>query len=200
MTGVQTCALPILDTTTQALSSTTVAQVINLNTTSESNGVSIVAGNKITFTNQATYSFTFSLQLTNTDTAIQKATVWLKYNGTDYPDSASVIDVPNSHGGKDGNIVFTVNFVATSAIGGGDYVQLYWSATSTQLSLQTIAAGTSPTSPVSPSVILTVTQVMYTQLGPTGPIGPTGLTGSTGPTGIGITGATGIQEIGRAHV
>ena len=185
-----------LDTTTQALASTTVAQAININTTAESNGISIVSGNRITFAHQATYSFTFSLQLTNTDTAIQKATVWLRYNGTDYPDSASVIDVPNSHGGKDGNIIATVNFVASSAIGGGDYVQLYWSGTNTALSIQTIAAGTSPTTPVSPSVILTVTQVMYTQLGPTGPTGIQGPQGSTGPTGIGTTGATGLGYSG----
>lgn len=183
-----------LDTTTQALASTSAAQVININTTTESNGISMVAGNKVTFSNQATYSFTFSIQFNNTDTSIQKATVWLKYNGTDYPDSASVIDVPNSHGGNPGNLIATVNFVATSALGGGDYVQLYWSGTSTSLSIATIAAGSSPVTPVSPGIILTVTEVMYTQLGPTGPTGSTGATGSIGPTGpTGSTGATGAS-------
>lgn len=147
------------DTTTQSIANTANAQVININSTAENNGVSIVAGNKITFTNQRTYSFTFSMQFQNTDTSIQTAVVWLKYNGTDYPNSASKFDIPSSHGGTPGSVIGTVNFVNSSAPGGGDYVQLYWSGTSTLLSLKTIAAGTSPVYPQSPSVILTVVQV-----------------------------------------
>ena len=150
-------------TGTHAIANVTQAQVIPIDITSESNGISIVDGNKVTFYHQATYSFTFSIQFSNSSNSIETATVWLKYNGVDYPFSSSHFDVPGAHAGRDGSLVGTVNFVATSLPTPGDYVQLYWAGTSTGLSIKTYPAGTSPVYPVSPCLILTVTQVMYLQ-------------------------------------
>jgi microcystin-dependent protein len=59
-----------------------------------------------------------------------------------------------------------------------DYVEVWWSGSSTNLTIEALPAGTSPVSPLVPSIILTAVQVMYTQLGPTG---PTGATGPAGP-------------------
>lgn len=168
------------DTTDQPLISTTASQPVNINSTAESYGISIVSGNQITFTQQATYSFTFSIQFQNASTQIETANVWLKYNGIDYPESNSTFDVPNSHGGGPGNLIGTINFVATSAAGGGDYVQLYWSGSSTDLSIQSTVAGGTPSRPATPGIILTVVEVTYTQLGPTGATGP------IGPSGVSI--------------
>jgi hypothetical protein len=176
------------DATNQTLSSTTTAQAINIGITDEANGVAIVSGNQIKFSYAGTYSITWSAQFVNTDTNIHNAQVWVRKNGADITDSNSDFSIPNSHGGSNGQLVPSVNYVMTLAA--NDYLQLMWGADSTQVSLQTIAAGTSPTSPRSPAVIVTAVQVMYTQLGPTGPTGSTGSTGSTGPTGP--TGSTGI--------
>lgn len=151
------------DTSTQALANITQAQVININSTAENNGINIIDGNKITFYHQATYSFTFSIQFDNSSSSVETARVWLRYNGMDYPFSTSHFDIPAKHGGTNGSLIGTVNFVATSQLSGNDYVQLYWSGSSTGLSIKTYPAGTSPVYPIAPSVILTVTQVMYLQ-------------------------------------
>jgi len=146
------------DTTTQTITSTSTAYVIGINGSDPNNdGVSIVAGNKITFLQLGVYNVCTSIQFTNSNTQIHDATIWFRKNGTDIANSASKVSIPNSHGGTPGNLIFYVDLPGKYAT--GDYVQLYWSATSTQVSLTTIAAGTSPVTPVSPSVLVTVHQI-----------------------------------------
>jgi hypothetical protein len=179
------------DTTDQPLVSVTTAQVVSLNTTAEANGVSIVSGSRITFANPGTYSLTFSIQITNLANSVEKAIFWVRKNGADYPDSSTELDLqPRKAAGNPNRQVITINYVATAIA--ADYVEVWWSGSSTQLTIEAFPAGTSPVSPAVPSVILTAVQVMYTQLGPTGATGPTGPTGLTGATGAtGDTGATG---------
>lgn len=191
------------DTTTQTAASANTPYSITLNNAdAANNGISVVSGGRVTFANAGVYSLTFSVQFTNSDTQIHDANIWLRKNDSgstgDIPDTDSKFSVINSHGGVHGNVIGTVNFVQTFAA--GDFVELVWSTTSTQVTLETIAAGTSPASPRVPSVVFTATQVMYTQLGPTGAVGPTGpvstVAGPTGPTGAdstvaGPTGPTG---------
>lgn len=189
------------DLTTQTIASTTTAYVINVgNTDPNSNGVSIVSGNRMTFANAGIYNIEFSLQFVNTDTSIHNVNVWFRLNGVDIADSNTQVSIPNSHGGIQGAQCLSLNWMGK--FNAADYVQLYWQAESTAISISTLGAGTTPTTPVTPGVILTAQQVLYTQLGPTGATGPTGLTGPTGPTGVtgpsgaastvpGPTGATG---------
>ena len=148
----------------------------------------------MTFAYAGVYSLTFSIQFTNADNQIHDANVWLRKNNAgsagDVPDTDSKFSVINSHGGVHGNVIGTVNFVLSLAA--NDYIELIWSTTNTQVSLESLPAGTSPVSPRIPSVVFTATQVMYTQLGPTGPTGSQGIQGPTGPTGAqGLAGPTG---------
>ena len=116
----------------------------------------------------------YSIQLKNIDNAIHYADIWLKYNGSDYPDSTTRFHIPaRKNASEFGYAVATVNFVGTS-VASGDYVELWWHADSTQVSIEYLPAGVAPVHPATPSVIATFTQVMYTQLGPTGPTGPSG--------------------------
>jgi hypothetical protein len=184
------------DLTDQPLASITTAQVVAIGSTAEAQNVSIVAGNQITFANAGTYSLTFSIQITNLANSVEKAVFWLRTNNVDYPDSATEIDLqPRKDAGNPNRQVITVNYVATATA--GQQVQIYWSGSSTELSLESLPAGTSPVSPTVPSIIVTATQVMYQQIGPTGdtgPTGPQGIAGPTGPQGIaGPTGPTGSQ-------
>jgi hypothetical protein len=183
------------DLTDQPLVSTTTEQVISIGSTAEQNGVTIVNGDEITFANAGTYSLTFSVQITNLANSVEKATFWLKTNNVDYPDSATEIDLqPRKAAGNPNRQVLTVNYVATATA--GQQVQIYWSGTSTDLTVETLPAGTSPVSPAVPSIILTAVQVMYTQVGPQGATGATGVAGADGATGAsgldGATGATGL--------
>jgi len=181
------------DLTDQPLASITTAQVIAIGSTAEAQNVSIVAGNQITFANAGTYSLTFSIQITNLANSVERAIFWLRTNNVDYPDSATELDLqPRKSSTEPNRQVVTVNYVATAIA--GQQVQIYWSGSSTQLSLESFAGGTSPVSPTVPSIIVTATQVMYQQIGPTGNTGPTGVAGPTGPQGVaGPTGPTGSQ-------
>jgi hypothetical protein len=184
------------DLTDQPLASITTAQVVAIGSTAEAQNVSIVAGNQITFANAGTYSLTFSIQISNLANSVEKAIFWLRTNNVDYPDSATELDLqPRKAADNPNRQVITVNYVATATA--GQQVQIYWSGSSTQLKLESFAAGTSPVSPAVPSIIVTATQVMYQQIGPTGSTGPTGSQGITGPTGSqgvqGPTGPTGSQ-------
>lgn len=146
------------DTTNQAVTSTTTAYVIGLNTSDPNNdGVALDGGNKIVPTTPGNYNISFSVQLVNSDTQAHDATMWFRKNGVDIADSGSRITVPTSHGGVNGHLIFYVDYALH--LDSGDYIQLVWSAENVAISLETIAAGVSPTRPACPSVIVTVVQV-----------------------------------------
>jgi hypothetical protein len=185
------------DTTTQTAAAANTAYSITLNSAdAANNGVSVVSGSRVTFAYAGVYSLTYSIQFTNADTQIHDANVWLRKNDSgstgDLPDTDSKFSVIASHGGVHGNVIGTVNFVLSLAA--GDYIELIWATTSTQVTLETIAAGTSPTSPRIPSVVFTATQVMYTQLGPTGPTGPSTVAGSNTQVQFNNSGAFGASS------
>ena len=152
------------DTTNQTAASTTVAYLITLNSTdADSNGVSIVSSSRITFAYAGAYNLQFSAQFVNTDTQIHNAQVWLRLNGTDVTDSMGTVAIQQKHGGIDGINIVSWNYVLK--LSAGDYLQLVWNVDSTNVSLQTLPAGTSPTHPESPSVIVTATPVTEVGIG-----------------------------------
>jgi hypothetical protein len=187
-----------LDTTDQPMANITQEQVVGINTTAESDGISIVSGNRITFANEGTYSLTYSMQFTNTDNnTIHYADVWLKKNGNNVAESNSRFDIPGAHSGLNGHLIGTVNYVFT--VTAGDYYQLYWNADSTTVSIESLPADTSPTTPATPGIILTVAQVMYGQSGFSGKSGYSGATGPSGTSGYsGGQGATGTSGFSGA--
>lgn len=145
------------DTTDQTAASTTAAYAITLNTTDYAVGVSIVSSSQITVRSAGVYNIQFSIQFANSNVAIQDVDVWFRKNGTDVAGSNSKFSVPNSHGGTDGHLIAALNFYIQLAA--GDYVQLMWSTTSTDVSLEQIPTQTSPTRPSTPSVIVTINKV-----------------------------------------
>ena len=164
------------DTTTQTATAANTAYSVTLNSAdTANNGVSVTSGSRVTFAKTGVYSVTFSIQFTNSDSQIHDANVWLRKNDSgssgDIPDTDSKFSVPNKHGGTDGNLIGTVNFVLS--LTAGDYIELIWSATNTAIQLSAFAAGTTPVSPSIPSVI--VTAVALPQIG----LGYGGLTSSS---------------------
>lgn len=152
-----------LDTTDQALVSTAAAQRVNIGTTVESRLMSITDGGTLVLGADGTFSLTFSVQLTNANNGVQTATIWLKHEGENYPDSASHIDVPSSKGGVPGATVATVNFVATGSA--GEEIEIWWAGTSTDLKIDSYSNG-APGAPSAPGLILTITQVMFSATAP----------------------------------
>lgn len=145
------------DSTDQTAASTTAAYAVTLDTTDYAVGVSIVSNSQITVRSAGVYNIQFSLQFANDNVAIQDVDVWFRKNGTDVAGSNSKFSVPNSHGGTDGHLIAALNFYIQLAA--GDYVQLMWSTTSTDVSIEHLAAQTSPTRPTTPSAIVTINKV-----------------------------------------
>ena len=151
---------------TQTAANTTTAYAILINTTAEADGVTIEndpSSNPtlITFAVAGVYNIQYSIQFTNADTSIHNVNVWLRKNGTTSADdvaySNSLYAITSKHGGINGQTIAAINYVLS--LNAGDYLQLMWQTESTNVYLETIAAGTTPTTPVSPAIILTACQV-----------------------------------------
>lgn len=171
------------DSTDQVLAATGVQQLMTINSTYGSNGVSITSGSRITFSHPGVYTLNAVIQVKNTDSAQQDCAFWLKFNGSDYPQSAVFSSIPARKSAsipsyKPVNISFT-----GEALNAGDYVQIYWHGSATTLTLEAQPVGTAPVHPAAPSVVVAATQVMSTQAGPQGPQGFVGYQGPTGSTG-----------------
>lgn len=120
-------------------------------------GVTVVDDTKITVSADGVYNIQFSAQLENSGNQERNVSIWLAQNGTNVANSNTQITVPKSHAGGNGQQVAAWNvYVRLKA---ADYVQLMWSTPSTDVSIQHIAAQTTPARPVTPSVILTVNRV-----------------------------------------
>lgn len=142
------------DTTSQTLAVAGTAQPIQINTLDFASGVSIAAGTKLTIANPGTYNLQWSGQFANASTSAADARVWLRYNGTDYPQSASIVTVPPKHGSSSGHIIAAWNWLGKS-LAVGDYVEIWWVSDSTDVSLVAYPANSGP---AVPSVIVTLTE------------------------------------------
>jgi hypothetical protein len=132
------------------------ATLMTLNTTDFSNGVSITSS-KITVVNSGIYNLQFSAQFQNTDTAFQDVYIWLRQNGVDIPGSTGFVSIPNRHAGTNGHAIVGWNYFLSMEA--SDYVEIYWSVPTTDVSIQHIAASGSPTKPSTQSVVATMSFV-----------------------------------------
>jgi len=148
------------DTTDQTASANT-ATVMTFNTTDFANGVSVVSNSKLTVEQSGIYNLQFSAQFQNSDSQLQDVSIWLRKDasgaGVDVDGSTGFISVPNSHGGIDGHIIVGWNYYVT--LNANDFVEIWWSTPSTQVTIKAYAAGTSPTRPTTASIVATLTFV-----------------------------------------
>ena len=133
------------------------ATLVTLNTTDCANEVSI-ATSKITVANSGIYNLQFSVQLENSNNAPQDVFIWLKQNGTDIVGSTGKIGMParKNPGDPFHSIVGWNYYLEMDA---SNYVEIYWSTTSADVSIQFYAASASPTKPATQSVVATLSFV-----------------------------------------
>lgn len=138
------------------------ATLMTLDTTDFSNDVSI-SSSKIKVTNPGIYNLQFSAQVQNLNNAPQDIFIWLRQGN----DGGSSADITGSTGkvglparknpGDPFHDIKGWNYYLSMAA--DDYVQIYWSTTSADVSIQTYAASGSPTKPSTASVVATLTFV-----------------------------------------
>jgi len=179
------------DTTDQAIVSVNTPQVVTINSTFGQNGVTLNNGSEITLPVAATYKFTALLQVSNIANAVEYASFWLRLNGSDYPDSAKDVTLqPRKSSTEPYTDIIAIDYIGTSA-SPGDYIEIWWEAESTDVSLQATVAPSGNPYPDTPSMSCNVHQITSTLSGATGATGDTGFTGATGAGDIGATGFTG---------
>jgi uncharacterized membrane protein len=145
------------DSITQTVAAANTATPVILNNTdfSATNGISIVTDgtnlSRITFANAGTYNILFSAQLENSAPAVQTVDFWLRKNG-----STAAANIADTNGkvqlqALTNHLMAAWNYFVTVAA--GDYIQLVWSATSTNISI--VAEAANALHPATPSIILT---------------------------------------------
>jgi hypothetical protein len=117
-------------------------------------GVTMVDNSKMTVSSGGTYNLQFSSVFNKTQGGtIEFISVWIKVNGTNVPWSNTDVSMANNNE----LIVAAWNFVLE--LNAGDYVQLFWSSTTTDMEMVAIPPQSTPTRPGTPSVIMTLTQI-----------------------------------------
>jgi hypothetical protein len=173
------------DDITQPLAVVNVGQATKFRTLDYSNGVTVVSDTRITIANTGIYNLQFSFQFQNADNQEHDVTIWLRKNGVDVTGSAGFVAVVSSHGGTPGHVIAAWNYLLDAV--GGDYYELYWSATDLDVSMKFYSAGSPP--PSAASAIFTVTQ----QAGIMAGTGMTALNGLSGAVQTISTGTTGTD-------
>ena len=141
------------DTTTQS-GSINVSHSINHNSTSYSQGVSVVSGSRLTVANSGVYNIQFSAQVDRVSgTGNDIIYIWLKKNGNNVDNTATAVTV--SGGSGEAKVVPAWNFLVNASA--NDYYELVWQ--SADANIHIVAETGSGNIPAIPSIITTVTQV-----------------------------------------
>lgn len=143
------------DSTDQSIATTTATANITLNTTDYSLGTSLVDGYKVKVDYSGLYNVQFSIQFVNTDNAQHDIDIWFRKNNSDVAGSNSKFTVPARKSASIyGNLIAALNF--NIELAKDDYVSLAWATSSTLVTVEHLAAQTSPTRPATPSAIVTI--------------------------------------------
>jgi len=145
-------------TTTQTQSVINTPKMIVLDTTNYANGMYRVVGDGIHVEYSGVYNVQFSAQVTNTQTQPHDFDIWIRKNGVDVPNTASVGSIVGTHGGQPGYMVMAANFFVPMEA--GDYLEFWWAANSLAVQLNYLPAITTPfTSPGAPAFVVTLSFV-----------------------------------------
>lgn len=138
------------DTTDQTAAVINTAYPMTFNTTDLSFGVTRGSPTSRIFVDRANvYNIQFSAQFINTGGGAHRVWVWLRKNGTNVPNTATVLRIK----GNNTEAVAAWNFLLQ--MNAGDYFELMWEVDNTGISL--FADPATAVHPAIPSVILTVT-------------------------------------------
>ena len=129
---------------------------VTLTNTTLSQGITLVAGSRLTVSKSANYTLQVMIQFSKSTSAGGAATgfFWLRKNGIDIADSAT--DVITTAAGA--GVVLAVPYTLTMLA--GDYLEMAWSANTanSELIALPVQAGP-PVIPAAPSVRMTLLQV-----------------------------------------
>ena len=142
----------------QTATSTGTTDVVEFDTTEQSNGVYLSNTTRINVRNAGIYNLQYSLQLKNSNNDSEYADVWFRKNGVDVVDSASRFGLPaRKSTGDPSHLIGAMNIFLDLAA--NDYIELAGSVSNTTVELEYLAANVSIPRPAIPAVIFTVSYV-----------------------------------------
>lgn len=154
---VESAYLSLYSTQSQQLETAEVAQAVTFSHIWTQSGVSLVSGSQLVMEKAGIYQFSFVAQITNTENAVHDSYFWLKYNGSNFPNSATQMSLqPRKNESTPSAQLMTVNLVKV-AENDGDYIELYWTGDSDTIQLNETPSD--EVKPETPSVIANIVRV-----------------------------------------
>lgn len=127
--------------------------LVTLNVTGPTNGISVVGGNALTVVNAGTYTKMFTVTVAKTSGGTSDVSIWLRYNGVDVVGSRQDLELTNTLALIFASGNFTLNMAA------GSNIQMCWSSADTTVALIALPAGVTPTRPTGSSAKITLTRI-----------------------------------------
>jgi hypothetical protein len=110
---------------------------------------------KITASIAGTYNIQWSGQFSSLSNSSETAYIWIRINGTDLAGSTGQCGLlQRKSAGVANNMIVGWNYYIN--LNAGDYVELFWLTTSTDVTIKTFPKSTSPAYPATASVIATI--------------------------------------------
>jgi len=138
-------------TADQTLAATNTATAITFNNTLSSNGITLSNNSRLNVAESGFYQLDAVLQLTSGNSSDKNVYFWLRKNGSNVAETTRAVTV-NINGGF---IPVSLNY--TISLAASDYVELYWAANSTNVTLDALSS--SAFAPAAPSVLANMQQL-----------------------------------------
>ena len=135
----------------QTLGATNTATAVTINNTLSSNGVTLSSGSRLNVAQAGFYQIDAVFQLTSGSSSAKNVYFWLRKNGANVAETTRAITVNINNGFVPISLNYTISLAAN------DYVELYWAADDTNVTLDALAA--SAFAPAAPSVLVNINQL-----------------------------------------
>jgi len=135
----------------QTLGAINTATAITLSNTLSSNGITLTSGSRLNVASAGFYQVDVVLQLTSGSSSAKNVYFWLRKNGTNVAETTRAITVNLNSGFTPIALNYTISLAAT------DYVEVYWAADDTNVTLDALAA--SAFAPAAPSALINMNQL-----------------------------------------
>ena len=140
------------DTTDQTPAAINTAYALTWNSTAASNGIAIgTPTSRIVFERTGRFHIDFTVQITSGSSSAKNTWFWPRINGVDVPNSTMKTTLLSN-----GETMVTSR-AAIFSITAGDYLEAYWAADSTNLTVESIPA--TAFAPATPSITLMITEI-----------------------------------------
>ena len=142
------------------------AYAVRLEVTDFADGISITGVNdtRITFSAPGNYTIGYSLQFKNTHNDQETIDIWLRYNGTDIPNTNTSFSIAARKTASIPSFLVAVTPLMLEVAAINDYIEIVWRVSNVTVTLEHLpavaySAGVTPAIPATPSAIVQATFV-----------------------------------------